>query len=318
MRTVTIDRARRARMIRDLFRDPVVLRSSWWQVGAVLVGLVVVVIGAQAWRAGVLTGIAVCAVQLLLWWLRADRTLRRELPIGSVLTLTYRGEELIVSDATEEVRLPRGSVVLIRRTGGNLSVYGRSHRFLVPAELLTEDDIAFLEGHRAATLSGPAPGGLPMAVEITPRIQEAIVSAATRAVARSADFWIGWFSVAIVLAFGVLAQARGIVVLAALLAVLPSLGVVHWLRMPHVWRMAYPVGRVLRGEVTPEHLALSRLHGTVVEPWTRFSARRVTPDVVLLRRRRRPLAKTVTVVVPRELFRDSDLQVLEAAVPRRF
>ena len=105
--------------------------------------------------------------------------------------------ELVVTDVTGQYRLPRGSVMLVRRNGRNASVYGRSIQFVLPGELLTEDDIAFLEGHASAPrpVEAPAPD-LPLSLEVTTEVQAQLLSDATRTTVRTADFLFPYVGIA--------------------------------------------------------------------------------------------------------------------------
>ena len=183
-----------------------------------------------------------------------------------------------------------------------MTVLGRATSFVLPGELLTEADIAFLEGHGEAPEEPTTPGPpLPLALEVTPAVQSQIVEGATRVIATSADFLMPYVVAPLLLGFAALTRslpflaATTVFCLVNVLLTLPHLASIR----KHV-RLTYPVGTTIRAEVTPEHLALSTPHRTQRAPWSDHHAHRLTSQTVLLRRnRRRP---ETMQVLPRALF----------------
>jgi hypothetical protein len=319
VRSLTVDRARHDRVVRDLVAYQARARGSGWFLCAGA-ALLVMGITPTPWYADLGLLALVLWVQVIVWRQRAERSAERGLAVGQTVTVSYdeRGD-LTVTDATGQQALPRGSVALVRRTGGSAVVLGRSSAFVLPAELLSEDDVAFLEGHGASPVApeqvqaGPQ---LPLAIEVTPAIQEQMVTAATRAVALTADFLLPVVVAAATVVFAVGTRLWPVLwlTLLSLLCSGPQLLGVHRTRAR--FRRTYRVGRVMRAAVRPDHLTLTRLHGTVVLPWTTWTGVRVTGDAVLLSRPRRRFGPWHTDVLPRGLFGPDDLARMTTALRR--
>jgi len=318
-RSLTIDRARHARIVRDLVVATARARTGGWWVGAVLVGMVILGIGGHSWYAAAATGAVVVALQLLVWWVLAVRNASNGLGVGQTVSTEWAADgELVVSDVTGQYHLPRGSVMFVRRHGRNATVWGRSIQFVLPGELLTEDEVAFLEGHAAAPEPVDAPSlALPLSLEVTADVQAQLLADATRTVVRTADFLFGYAVAACFALLWLVTTWVGFLWVAGALLALHVPAMVRFARWRKAFARAFPVGWVLRAEVTPEHLALSRLHGTAVLAWDGFDRIRATDHSVLLRHRRRPFGATTTTVLPLDLFRSQDILQMAAAVGRR-
>ena len=316
---MTIDRARHARIVRDLVVTTARARSGSWWVGAVLVSLVILGIAGHSWYAGAAAAAAVVALQVLVWWLWAERSTSNGLAVGQTVSTEWASDgELVVSDVTGQYRLPRGSVMLVQRNGRNASVYGRSIQFVLPGELLTEHEVAFLEGHSAAPEPVEAPSlNLPLSLEVTAEARAQLLADATRSTVRTADFLLPYLVLSGFAVLGLVTTWAGFLWIAGVLLVLTVPSMVRFARWRKAFLRAYPVGRVLRAEVTSEHLAVSTLHGTTVLAWNGFDRIGATDHSVLLRHRRKFLGATRTTVLPLGLFRPQDIRQMAAAVPRR-
>jgi hypothetical protein len=253
------------------------------------------------------------------WWRyhsyqRAAVSAAREgLDIGQSVTLAHGKDSLDIKDVTGTVKLAKGSTP-VRRFRSLVLLYSPTLVFVLPAELFRAEDLTFL--------SGPAPD-LPLALDVTPQIQDTMVARRTRLTLTSADFLIGPVTTLASTAFPVAALAAGewawgflMVPLLFLVLMIPSL-----LGIPRIRRKVretYPVGLELQGQVTDELLRVRTGVGTVYGPWASYTALRVSDDAVMLRLRRRVLAQTKTQILPRALFGPEELGRLEAAVPKRF
>jgi voltage-gated potassium channel Kch len=154
---------------------------------------------------------------------------------------------------------------------------------------------------------------LPLSLVVTEPVQERLVSANLRLVARVLLVPL-LLTTVLLSAVVVTLDADLVAVLVILLGACYSLFVV--VRTPVLVRRSFPIGRLLRAEVTPEHLAMAVTTGVSVVPWRRYAKLRITDDVVLLRVRGPWLKGVTTQVLPRALFRPADLALLESSVPR--
>ena len=320
-RALTIDRPRKARIIRDAVLEQIVAPSGVRRLA--VAGAVPAAVG-FAWR-----GWPVACLMLVLgvlgqvgwWWRRLRAGVRNGLDVGQTIEVAYTNSgEMVITDSTGQVGLRRGSVIMVPRFRANVTVVGRELAFILPGELLDDADVAFLEGHgdaaTGATVQGPE---LPLSCEITAGVQRAMVDSATRVVTRSADFLVLWlvtlFIVGVIAVVGPAPVVVGTGVFCALCFLVPGLLGIR--RTRRRVRSRYPVGLIVRAGVTPERLLLSLTHGTSTIPWSRFSGLRVTSDAVLLRRVRKPLAADATAVLPVGLFDDDALATVSSAVSKR-
>jgi hypothetical protein len=248
------------------------------------------------------------------WWRylsyqrAAGSSARGGLDIGQSVTLAHRGDWLDVTDVTGTLRLAKGSTPL-RRFRSLVLVYSPTLTFVLPAELLAAEDLIFL--------AGPGPD-LPLHLEVTPQVQDALVEGATGLVLRSADFLMGFIVALSVTVFSLATQLWGLLVVAGFPLVLAAPQVAFLMSMRRKFRESFPVGFTVRAAITDEWLIVTQANGAVTHPWRDYTALRVTDDTVLLRLRRRLLAPTRTQVLPRVLFGPEELGRLEVAVPRRF
>lgn len=320
VRSLTIDRTAKGRAARELMRQCLASRPGRRRLAviAVLAFLSVPLFG--SWLLGLAFGLVLAAAQLAWWRVRVARSLRRGYDVGQTITVGYlESEEFTVTDDTGQVMLPRGAAMLVLRRGGVVTIVGRSISFVLPGELVTDTDVAFLEGHGEvpATQTSPAPA-LPLALEVTPAVQDALVAAKTRVIATSADFLLTpLVTTPVVVFFAAFAHSWRFMVGAVVFCVACQVPQLLWLsRSRSSIRTVFPVGFTVRAEVTAEHLTLANPHRTMLLPWTTWQARRLTPGVVLLRQERGKPGKTQ--VLPRALFSDDALARLATAVPRTF
>lgn len=182
-RSLTIDRARRARIVRDLVYDVARARPGSWWVGATVVALIALAVAGNVWWAGLGLLIAAASIQLVVWWVAAARGTRHGLGVDDTVSVGFAPDGLLVFTGRRgEFRMARGSAQLVRRSGRNATVFGRSVTLVLPGELLSDQDVAFLEGHGepADTSAEDAAPVLPLRLRVTDAIQRQIVSAATR------------------------------------------------------------------------------------------------------------------------------------------
>lgn len=318
-RRVTIDRTRRAQLVRGLMLSLVVSRPAARRMLTLLFGGLVIAWLAESWPIGGALAVVAVVGQLVVWRIRLQRSLKRGLGVGQTVWTGYTDSgDLTVTDATGQIWLGRGSAMAVYRRRDHVVVLGRTVSFVLPTELLTDADIDFLEGHGepATEHTTPAPD-LPLALEMSPGIQAQLVSSATRVRATSADFLVPYLSAPMVIGFGVLTRSgpfiAGTVVFGAV-CLMPTL---RWLGAARkAVRQQYPVGATIRAQVTPEHLVLHVPHRTLMQPLSEYHSRRLTTHTVLLRRDRR--RSETTQVLPRALFPESALADLAAGVPRLF
>ena len=316
VRSLTIDRARHARLVRDLMLQwisspPGMRRLGGWTALAVVVGWVF------NWPLGVGVAAAAVLMQLTMWHFRVARALRHGLGVGQSITLGYADSgELALEDVTGPLLLPHGSVNAVVRRRGIATVRHREVTFVLPVELLTDADIAFLEGHgdvpERPSVLGPT---LPLSLQVTSAVQSRLLADATRSLVTSAAFLISFLPAPILLGAAALLD-KWLLIVVAVYFVGMALLWLRWIRWSRSnIRRAYPVGRTIRGLATAEELMLSTPHRTQRAPWSDYQAHRLTPDTLLLRGRRHP---RFTYAFPRALFPQAALTTMTQAVPRRF
>jgi hypothetical protein len=319
-RALTIDRARKARIRRDSVLQAINAPRGMRRLAVPGVIAGAVGLAASGWPAAVLMLVVGILGQIGWWWLRLGADLRAGLDVGQTVRLDYATSgEISLTDITGQLWFGRGSVMTVLRYRGNAIVVGREMAFVLPRELLTEADIAFLEGHGPAPQEGTALGpDLPLSCEITADVQRRLVAASTRVIAGSADFLMPWISALFVI--GVVAyvgSARAIAGTVAFGALLVLPGVRGILRTRQRMRLTYAVGLTVRADVTDERLLLSLKHSTRPLPLRDFSRIGVTTDVVLLRRARRVLAVDRTEILPIALFDAEALTTMSTVISRR-
>jgi len=204
-----IDRARHGRLVHDLMFQLIASpRGRRRLLALAVVSLVIGRLGGS-WLLGAnLTAVA-AVVQLLYWRIQMGRSMRRGLGVGQRVAVAYADSgELTVADVTGQIWLPRSSAFIVLRKGDIVTVLGRATSFVLPGELLTEADIAFLEGHGEAPEEPTTPGPpLPLALEVTPAVQSQIVEGATRVIATSADFLMPYVVAPLLLGFAALTRS---------------------------------------------------------------------------------------------------------------
>lgn len=326
-RVVTIDRARLTRMRVDTVLGRI--GSSKGTRRLVLLALVTAFFAVRAGWPAVLVALAPPLGQVCWWWLQTRNYARNGLGVGQDIRVDYAASgEIGLTDSTGEYWLPRGSAMAVVRFRGNVNVYGRTLSFVVPTEVFTDADAAFLEGHGEEPHEPTTPGpDLPLSLTMTADIQQRTVAAATSQLVRSADFLQPWISGLGVVAFvavvgfavaGPAGAVKAGLVAALIMGGLASGTLFRLSRTRASLRAAYATGQTIRGRVDVDGMVLSLPHGTQSFEWRQFSRVRVTRDAVLLRKQRRVLAGDGMVVLPVRLFDDAALGALVAAVPRRF
>lgn len=320
-RDLVIDRRRHRRMRRDavleVMATSVGLRRL--RIGGFVVGLVAALFAGWPGLAAIGGWVA---VQALWWWWQAGRALREGLAVGQRV-LVERGADgsLRVTDETGHIEVARGAALAASRWRGNVSVYLPGASFMLPGELLDDEDVvrALDDADPPSTAGGGGADGA--AVVVDTAMQRRLVGVATRLVVTSADFL--FVPVAAVVSVVALAVAGvGWNTATAVFALLCLVGVALPLEglalMRRVVGATYLPGRQLRLTTDDDGFVLTARGVTRTHPWTDYRALRLTDDLVLLRRRRRPLARTVTEVYPGELFDEAARCRMGAAVPRRF
>ncbi|XGX79147.1 hypothetical protein LQK93_01946 [Terrabacter sp. BE26] len=289
-----------------------------WIVLWMLPGLVVSWLTGR-WLIGILLSLAVVSGGVAWWWFLIRRSLRKGLGPGQTVSTAYTDwGEWTVTDVTGTVSLARGSAAMVSRTRDRVMIWSRTASFVLPTELVTDEDIAFLEGHGDAPTFLGAPGPvLPLSLEVTPQVQGRVTAAAARVRTTSADTLFPFVPPALLLPIGVVAESLFYLALAGVFLLI---GVANYLQTRRAARIAcraqYPVGMTIRAQVTQEHLVLQARQGTIHVRWSEYIARRLTRDAVLLRRDRRR-AQT-TLVLPRDLFTDDALAEIARSVPREY
>jgi hypothetical protein len=320
-RAITIDRARKARIRRDAVLHAIgapggVRRLVVAGVTAGVVGLAV-----RGWSAAALMVVVGAFAQVAWWWVRTDAGMRAGLDVGQTVRVDYASSgEICVTDSTGRTWLPRGSALAVLRHRGNVTVVGREIGFILPGELLTEADIAFLEGHGPLPEDVTAPGpDLPLSCDVSLDVQRRVVSAATRLVVRSADFLVPWFVAPFLIGIAAYVGSAAAVAITSLFCALTVLpGLLGLRRTRQRIRATYPVGLTLRAGVTTERLLLALKHGTRTLTWREYRELRLTKDVVLLHRAHRPLVADTTTVVPIALFDADALTTMSTVITGRF
>lgn len=318
-RTLTVDPATRRGMVSDLWWANV--RSLYGPKGLryLLAGLVVLTLWRNVVAALAVIGLLVLA-RMGAWWVRLARTMSKRLPDGQVVSVGHTsGGELVIRD-TDEVWLPRGSAVTVQRIGSVTIVHGRSVTAVVPTDLLTDEDTAFLEGHGTEPPPGAAtdaPPGLPLSLEITAGVQDDLVRARRRSYLRSGEF--GVLLLLPVLLFVVMvaiAEPRTTLVTVLVTSIPAAFGLAGLQRSCAALRRTFPVGHTLRAGADEDGLVLNVVHGALRMGWSDFQAHRLGRRTVELRTRKgRPLSN---LTLPREIFTPAGLQLVTAAVPRSF
>lgn len=322
-RTIVVDRVLHRRLRGDMLLD-LALHARWPRAalpGVLLLGLLV---------GRPLAGAALALVGAVGWalvhWVRIGRSLREGLGVGQRVTVAHAdtGEPaVVVTDETGEVSLGRGSALVVTRFRGVVSFHGRQLSFVLPTELVTDAEAAFLEG-RAARPDGPAdddvpPSDLAGSLTVTEQVQRAVTDAVSRAVLTSADMLFPLVAGVGVLAVGAASGARPILVLGGVMVAWYVLAAVRTAaRVRRGIRAAYSVGRTVHAEVDAD--ALTTQLGAVVHRvhWSTYDARRVSDGAVVLRRRGRSFSPAVFEVLPRGLFDDAAIGHLSGAVRRTF
>ena len=319
---MTIDRARHARLKRDSVLQAISMPRGVRRlaVAGLIAGAVGLAVG--GWLVAALMSVIGVLGQIWWWWFRTGAAMRAGLGVGQSLRVDYADSgEIAITDITGQIWLPRGSAYRVVRYRGNITVGGRAVSFILPGEMLTDVDAAFLEGHGAepqeATTHGP---NLPLSLEMTADRQERLIAAGTAVVVRSADFLVPWLVTAPVV-IGITAlvgSPRAIALAVAFCALCAYPGLRGLGRTRSRIRSAYPIGRTIRAGVSRERMVLSLPHSTRTMEWSEYIGLRVTSDAVLLRKTRRPLAADTTAVLPVDLFNAVALADLAVAVPGRF
>ncbi len=322
-RTVVVDRDLHLRLRTDMTID--VARHTR---SVLAVGVAAVVLGVLLARplTGVVVALAGVAGWAVLRWLHLGRTMRHGLGVGQSITVRGRIDgdpAVVVTDVTGEVELGRGSVLVVTRFRSYVTVHGRQLSFVLPAGLLTEAEIGFLEGHLATPEgSEPAPepaSALPLSLTLTEDVTARAGAAIVRAVTLSADSMMPVVSALAFLAVGVAVRSGGWLTVGAVIAVVWVLTTPRAaLRARAMVRSAYPAGRTLHAEVTADSITTELDAVVLAVRWEMYDACRVSADAVLLRRKGPFLSPDVLSVYPRDLFDDASIETLTAALPRQF
>lgn len=321
LRTMTITKNRYRMLFRGLLLDALVSGTSVTRFLYVAFFALLCWGLTGRWVVAVVVTAVALAVIVTRWCVRIRACLRTGLAVGQTVTTGYTPwGELTITDVTGTLCLGRGSAALVTRSRDRVVAWLRTTSFLLPTELLTDEDIAFLEGPGEAPGSSAAPAPvpvLPLELVVTERVQARVMAAAVRVRTRSADVLFPLLTPALLLALVAVTRAR-IFALGAGFFLLVWIGV--YLQARHAARTAsraqYPVGATIRANVTPDHLVVQSRSGTTHSRWSEYIARRLTTDAVLLRRDRRH--PETTVVLPRELFSERALADLATAVPRSY
>ena len=320
-RSITIDRARKRRIRRDDVLHTIGAPDGLRRLAVSGLAGCVLGLAVRSWPAAVVGAVLAVLGRIAWWWLRTNASMREGLDVGQTVTVEYAASGGIsVTDSTGQLWMGRGWAIRVERFRSLVIVAARDMAFMLPRELLTDEDVAFLVGRdiglEAASAHGPE---LPLSREITPDDQRTLVSAATSIVLRSADFLVPWvlapFMIGLFVAVGSAPAIIGMCVFCAVCAV-PGLRGLR--RTRSRLRSTYPVGLVLRAGVTTERLWLSLANGTLAVPWHEFVQSRLSDHAVLLRKPRRRFGNHATLILPRALFDDEALTTISSVVPCPF
>lgn len=318
-RALTITRARKLRLRRDavlmaLLNPP---GRRWLTVGAVGAG-------ALGFAVGGVPGAAVLVIVSVLdqvgwWWLRMGTSMRSGLDTGQTIHVDYAATgELRLTDATDQLSFGPGTarVIPFRST---VTVVTEELAFILPVELLGEDDVAYLEGRTVSpgegSLAGPR---LPFECRITPDLQRDLVSAVTRVIVRSADFLVVWLwaLLPVLLAAFTSRPTTVAIIAAAMFALLALPSLLALRRTRATVREAYPVGTTVQAAVTDTRLLLGVPRGTIVLDLQAYRRKRVVGQALVLTLHGRPFRVDQMHVVPAALFDDDALATLGVSQAR--
>lgn len=321
VRELVVDRRRhlslRADSVLEVMSTPRGLRQL--VAGVVVVGAVAVVLGGWPW---VSSAVAWVGLLLLRWWGKAGRALRSGLGVGQRVSVrSGSAEDLQVTDETGSVQLARGAAHAVIRWRGNVSVYAASVCFVLPGELLSDEDVVFLLDAPTATAASTEPGepGFGQPVSVDAHTYRHLLTTTTRLVVTSADFLFPAVIATAVIAVVALAGSSSATAVTAVVCLgWTASGLEGVFASRRAVGTAYLPGRQLRLATRADGFVLSAGGVTRTHPWTDYRAHRVTSHVVLLRRERRPFTRTTTEVYPAELFDRAAEERLTAAVPRQF
>lgn len=144
VRELVLDRRRLLRMRSDMVLELMTSPPSSRRLllGAVLVGVVAAATGGWPWS---FAAVGWSLLVTLWWWLRAGRALRPGLRVGQRVS-AGRGPdgEWRFTAETGSVGVARGAAQAVARWRGNVSVFTTSVSFVLPGELVSDEDAVFV------------------------------------------------------------------------------------------------------------------------------------------------------------------------------
>ena len=273
---------------------------------------------------------ALLVAQVLWAYRTAVRSFRRMAPAGQVLASRYDGDgRLALTTAIGTSALARGSVDRVEHPPGMVHIRMLPGRCwaLLPAALLTEEDLAFLRGDAPPSPSAPSPSGgdtagtaaftapgtqvhgsdaLPLMHVLTPQSQRALQAAVTGYVVRGRS---GRFLLACVLFTVAVTALVHDPVTFTLLGLVATMFIISIAGPAVGVRRRQPVGHLIRAAVTPTHLVLEERESRSTVPWSSIDSCTTSRGAVVL-----ILKQGVALPLPRPLFADQDLARLQRSV----
>jgi hypothetical protein len=281
---------------------------------------------------GIPVALVVLTVQVLLMQRSAVRSFRRMAPPGQVLATRYADGALYVATAIGSSALAAGSVDRVERLGDctHIRMLPGRRWALVPAELLTDDDLEFLLGNQAvapaagnagnagdagsttpADLTAPGSSAqagvaLPLLHVVTPASRRALQAAVAGHACHSREGRV--LTAGMVLALAAAALVRDPVTF-SLLAVWWALFTVAVAGPALAARRQRPVGHLIRAAVTPSHLVVQEQDNRSTLPWSSIRSCSPSRGAVIV-----TLTSGVVLPLPRALFPDTELARLQQKV----
>lgn len=315
LRALVIGRKRHVRMRSDLVLELMTSQPGFRRLvlGAVVFGVVAAASGGWPWAFAAVGWVFFAA---LYWWTKAGRALRSGLSVGQRVSVGHGPNgELQVIDETGSLGVARGAAFAVIRWRANVSVYTGSVSFVLPGELLSDEDTAFL-----LDASTPAPSLAGSSeVLMDTETQRRMVGTATRVVMTSADFLFpAVTALAAFAAVTVLGSPTVIAVAAVACLGWALAGLEGIFTSRRAVGMTYLPGRRWQLAAGTDGFTVTSGGVTRTCRWADYRAHRITAPVVMLRPRRRPLSRTVTELFPAALFDGDAQREMTARIPRRF
>ena len=281
-RQVTCDSATAGRLARA---GTLALSPGRWVALLVLVGLLGFTYAQlYHWVVGVVTGGLMMCAALCVRYIQLRKAIRRIAHAGAVMSTAYDDQErFVITSSAGATGLGRGSVLAWKRSGDVvvLRVRATPLRILLPAELVDQDDLAFLTDRSgdlvtsttsqaptsAPSTTTPVPDGEPTSSAPTLPFNLTVSAddhvAMTRAAVR---LWLTRRQTWLVLGLDGLGLVAGLLLRSWLLVVVAALAAALCARAPwtlrRAIRRAYPIGSEVRAGFTDDAFLLETVVST--------------------------------------------------------